>query len=80
MTMDTLIRKKRISRLHPQYIKDRTGNRLVVLQQEDYSAIVDELEDWEDNLLYLQGKLNDTGERISMDDAFREIELNRQIA
>jgi hypothetical protein len=78
--MDTLIRKKRISRLHPQYIKDRTGNRLVVLQQEDYSAIVDELEDWEDNLLYLQGKLNDTGERISMDDAFREIELNRQIA
>jgi hypothetical protein len=38
---------------------------------------IEELEDSEDIRLYDEAKKNDTGERISMDDAFKLIEAKR---
>lgn len=63
--------------LHPQYIKDTAGNNLVVLPQQEFDTLVEELEEWEDIRLYDEVKKNDTGERIPMDDAFSQIEAKR---
>ncbi|MES2701962.1 MAG: hypothetical protein V4649_04940 [Bacteroidota bacterium] len=63
--------------LHPQYITDTAGEKLVVLPIAEFNSIIDELEEIEDVRLYDEAKKNDTGERISMDDAFKIIEAER---
>jgi hypothetical protein len=40
--------------------------------------MLEEIEDWEDNLLFAQAKANDTGERIPMEEAFNRIETARK--
>ncbi len=64
--------------LHPQYIKDTAGNNLVILSQNEFDTIIEELEDIEDIRLYDEAKKNDTGERIPMEEAFKMIEANRK--
>ncbi|MES2379002.1 MAG: hypothetical protein V4553_20585 [Bacteroidota bacterium] len=65
--------------VHPQYIKDAEGNKsLVVLPAIEFDKLMEELEDIEDIRLYDEAKENDTGERISMLDAFNIIEANRK--
>jgi PHD/YefM family antitoxin component YafN of YafNO toxin-antitoxin module len=65
--------------VHPQYIKDANGKKsLVVLSAEEFDAIMEELEDMEDVRLYDEAIKNDTGERISMEDAFRMLEEKRK--
>ena len=65
--------------LHPQYIHDETGEKsLVVLPAKEFDKLLEELEDLEDIHLYDEAKKNDTGERISMEDAFRMIEAERK--
>ncbi|MDB5130681.1 MAG: hypothetical protein JWR02_430 [Mucilaginibacter sp.] len=65
--------------VHPQYIKDANGKKsLVVLSAEEFDAIMEELEDIEDVRLYDEAIKNDTGERISMEDAFRMLEEKRK--
>lgn len=64
--------------LHPQYIKDTAGKSLVVLSQQEFDTIVEELEELDDIRLYDEAKKNDTGERISMEDAFKTIEAKRK--
>ena len=64
--------------LHPQLIKDTAGKNLVVLPQIEFDAIMEELEDIEDVRLYDEAKKNDTGERISMAEAFEMIEAKRK--
>ena len=55
--------------LHPQYIKDANGNKsLVVLNVEEFEML---MEDIKDIRLYDEAKKNDTGERISMEEAFK---------
>ncbi|MEO7312524.1 MAG: hypothetical protein ABIX01_19215 [Chitinophagaceae bacterium] len=55
--------------IHPQYIKDANGhNSLVVLPVKDFEAIIEELEDLHDVVLYDEAKKNDDGERISLSD------------
>jgi len=64
--------------VHPQYIKDTAGKNLVILPQNEFDDLMEELEELEDIRLYDEAKKNDTGERISMDDAFKIIEANRK--
>lgn len=64
--------------VHPQYIKDTAGKNLVILPQEEFDSIMEELEDLEDVRLYDEAKKNDTGERIPMAEAFRMIEEKRK--
>jgi PHD/YefM family antitoxin component YafN of YafNO toxin-antitoxin module len=64
--------------IHPQYIKDTAGKNLVILPQQEFDTIMDELEDLEDVRLYDEAKKNDTGERIPMNEAFKIIEANRK--
>ena len=75
--METLTRNRFSTRLHPQYIKDSAGSQMVVLSQNEYRSILEEIDDWEDTMLYLHTKRTDTGERIPMETAFAEIEKDR---
>ncbi len=54
--------------IHPQYIKDTAGKSLVILPQQEFDSIMEELEDLEDVRLYDEAKKNDTGERILFSD------------
>jgi PHD/YefM family antitoxin component YafN of YafNO toxin-antitoxin module len=65
--------------LNPQFIKDSKGkNSLVVLSAKEFESIMEELDAIEDVRLYDEAKANDTGERISMEEAFKMIEENRK--
>lgn len=64
--------------VHPQYITDAEGKSLVVLPQNEFDTLMEELEELEDIKLYDEAKKNDTGERIPMDEAFKLIEANRK--
>ncbi len=64
--------------VHPQYIKDTAGKNLVILPQNEFDDLMEELEELEDIRLYDEAKKNDTGERIPMNDAFKIIEANRK--
>ena len=75
--MITALRTGFATQLHPQYIKDSTGDQMVLLPHNEYHSILAEIEEWEDTMLYLQTKAMDNGERISMETAFAEIENAR---
>jgi PHD/YefM family antitoxin component YafN of YafNO toxin-antitoxin module len=63
--------------VHPQYIKDTAGKNLVILPQNEFDSLMEELEDLEDVRLYDEAKKNDTGERVPMEEAFKVIEDKR---
>ncbi len=63
--------------VHPQYITDSAGAKLVVLPLNEFRTIMDQIEEMDDIRLYDEAKKNDTGERISMKDAFKIIEESR---
>jgi len=63
--------------VHPQYIKDTAGKNLVILPQNEFDSLMEELEELEDIRLYDEAKKNDTGERIPMEEAFKMIEDKR---
>ena len=63
--------------IHPQYIKDTAGKSLVILPQNEFDILLEELEELEDIRLYDEAKKNDSGERIPMEDAFNQIEAKR---
>jgi PHD/YefM family antitoxin component YafN of YafNO toxin-antitoxin module len=54
--------------LHPQYIKDTAGKNLVVLPQNEFDILMEELEELEDIKLFDEAKKEDTGERILLSD------------
>lgn len=65
--------------LHPQYIKDSSGNKsLVILPILEFENIIEALEELEDIRLFDEAKKNDSGERIPMDVAFKIIESNKK--
>ncbi len=66
--------------VHPQYITDTAGKKLVVLPVNEFEIIMEELEELEDIRLYDEAKKNDTGERIPMDEAFKMIEAKHKKA
>ena len=54
--------------LHPQYITDTAGKKLVVLPLKEYASMIEELEELEDIRLYDKAKKEDDGERILFSD------------
>ena len=50
--------------LHPQFIKDTAGKNLVILPQNEFDVLLEELEELEDIKLYDEAKHEDNGERI----------------
>ena len=65
--------------IHPQYIKDANGDKsLVILPAKEFDILMEQLEDIEDIILYDEDKKNDSGERISMEDAFKIIEAENR--
>jgi len=55
--------------IHPQYITDTNGNKLmVILPTEEFDSIMEQLDDMADIELYDEAKKNDTGERITLSD------------
>lgn len=63
--------------IHPQYINDSAGEKMVVLPIEEFNSILDELEEVEDIRLYDQAK-KDNEPSIPIDEAFKTIEANRK--
>lgn len=63
--------------INPQFITDNTGKKLsVILPVEEFNAIMEELDEIEDIHLYDNSKKNDEPS-IPIDEAFKEIEANR---
>ena len=58
--------------IHPQFITDTAGQKLVVLPIQEFNSIMEELEDIEDIKLYDEAKKEDDGERISFEDYLKE--------
>ncbi len=50
--------------MHPQYITDTAGKKLVILSLIEFNTIMEELEELEDIRLYDEAKLEDKGTRI----------------
>jgi PHD/YefM family antitoxin component YafN of YafNO toxin-antitoxin module len=64
--------------VHPQYITDTAGKKMVILPAKEFDTLMEELEELEDIKLYDEAKKNDTGERIPMVEAFKMIENKRK--
>lgn len=64
--------------IHPQFIKDTAGKGLVVLPQNEFEILMEELEELDDIRLYDDAKSTDDGVRIPMDEVFKSIEANRK--
>lgn len=52
--------------LHPQFITDTVGKKLVVLPLDEFDAMIEELEDIDDLRLFDSAKREDDGLRISL--------------
>jgi PHD/YefM family antitoxin component YafN of YafNO toxin-antitoxin module len=63
-----------MAKLHPRYINGDGGEKLVVLTEEEFESIIEQLEDLDDVRLYNQAKTKDDGTRISLEDAIGMIE------
>ncbi len=62
--------------LHPQYIIDTAGKKMVILQMKEFKTIIEELEELDDIKLYDKTKASkDT--LIPIEDAFKQIEGKR---
>ena len=63
--------------IHPQYITDTAGKKLVVLPQKEFDIIMEELEDLEDVRLYDESK-NDNEPAFSKIKAMEMINAERK--
>jgi hypothetical protein len=55
--------------VHPQYIKDANGQKLlVILPVKEFDTIIEQLEELEDIKLYDEAKKEDTGARMLFSD------------
>ena len=62
--------------LHPQYITDTAGKKLVILSAKEFDAIIEELEDLEDIRLYDEAKKEDDGKRILLANYIKKRKAN----
>jgi hypothetical protein len=58
--------------LHPQYITDSAGGKLVILSINEFNSIIEELEDVEDVRLYDEAQKEDDGKRILFSDYLKQ--------
>ena len=54
--------------IHPQYITDTSGKKMVMLPENEFSSIMEELESLEDIRLFDEAKKEDDGERVLFSD------------
>ena len=54
--------------IHPKYITDSDGKKMVILSAKEFKTIVEELEEFDDIRLYDEAKKEDDGERILFED------------
>jgi len=62
--------------IHPQYITDSVGKKMVVLSSSEFETIMAELEELEDIRLYDEAK-NDLEPSVPIDEAFKLLESKR---
>lgn len=62
--------------LHPQFINDSAGQKLVVLQYNEFESLMEEIEMAEDVRLYDEAKREDDGWRISLEDYIKQREAS----
>ncbi len=63
--------------IHPQYITDTAGKKLVILPMKEFKTLIEELEDLEDVKLYDRAKA-DNEPSVPIDEAFKIIEAKRK--
>lgn len=63
--------------IHPQYITDTAGKKMVVLSAKEFDTIIEELEELEDIKLYDKAKVSKEPS-IPIDEAFKMIEAKRK--
>jgi len=63
--------------IHPQYITDSAGKKLVVLSMKEFKTILEELENIEDIKLYDEAKAS-AEPSVPIDEAFKQIEAKRK--
>jgi hypothetical protein len=63
--------------VHPQYITDTAGKKLVVLPIKEFNTLMDELEEIDDIRLYDQAKASKELS-IPINEAFKKIEAKRK--
>jgi hypothetical protein len=58
--------------VHPQYITDTSGSKLVVLSSKEFDSIIDALEELDDIQDYDEFKRTDDGKRILFSDYLKK--------
>ncbi|MCC5923310.1 MAG: hypothetical protein JJT77_05965 [Crocinitomicaceae bacterium] len=58
--------------IHPQYIKDNSGKKMVVLLKKEFDSLMDLLDELEDISIYDEVKKNDDGKRIKFSDYLKK--------
>ncbi len=62
--------------LHPQYITDTAGKKLVVLSFNEFNKIIEELEELDDVKAYDKAKKEDDGKRVLFRDYLKSRKQN----
>ena len=58
--------------VHPQFLTDSAGKKLVVLLMNEFNSIMEELDELKDIRLYDAAKAEDTGERVLFSDYLKK--------
>ncbi len=61
--------------VHPQYITDTSGSKLVVLSSKEFDSMIDALEELDDIQEYDEFKRTDDGKRILFNDYIKKRKL-----
>jgi PHD/YefM family antitoxin component YafN of YafNO toxin-antitoxin module len=61
--------------VHPQYITDTSGSKLVILSSKEFDSMIDALEELEDIKDYDEFKKNDDGKRVLLSDYLKKRKL-----
>jgi hypothetical protein len=61
--------------VHPQYITDTSGSKLVELSSKEFDLMIDALEELDDIQAYDEFKRTDDGKRVLFSDYFKKRKL-----
>jgi PHD/YefM family antitoxin component YafN of YafNO toxin-antitoxin module len=61
--------------VHPQYITDTSGSKLVVLSSKEFNSMIDAIEELDDIQAYDEFKRTDDGKRVLFSDYLKNRKL-----
>ncbi len=61
--------------VHPQYITDTSGSKLVVLSSKEFDSMIDAIEELDDIQAYDEFKRTDDGKRVLLNDYLKKRKL-----